>query len=129
MTTNRYERKVESAAIARRARLSGSLLPVSMRVALGSGSGGQIVAMMQASKPWHRYDSAARFRVTHCFAAGRRSLRQSKISSVHVVITGVLIYWTVPSSPFGQGRLLAWRRLDSSVARSIHWSTSVFMAS
>ena len=40
-----------------------------------------------------------------------------------------LYYWTVPSSPFGQGRLLAWRRLDSSVARSIHWSTSVFMAS
>jgi len=37
--------------------------------------------------------------------------------------------WTVPSSPFGQGRLLARRRLDSSVARSIHWSTSVFMSS
>ena len=47
----------------------------------------------------------------------------------HRVINLSRSNWTVPSSPFGQGRLLAWRRLDSSVARSIHWSTSVFMAS
>jgi len=48
--------------------------------------------MMQSAEPWHRNDSAAHFRVTQCFAASRRSLRQRKMSSVLVVIADVLIH-------------------------------------
>jgi len=92
VTTNRHEWKVEWAAKARRAEFSRRLLPVSTRGILNSGSGGQIVAMMQTAKFWHRYDSSTRFRVTHCFAASRRSLVQGKMSSVLVVITDVLIH-------------------------------------
>jgi hypothetical protein len=39
------------------------------------------------------------------------------------------ILWTVPTSRFGHERLFASRILDSSVARSIQRSTSVFMTS
>jgi hypothetical protein len=68
--------------------ISSSILRKNIR----GSSGGQIVAMMQAAKPWHRNDSATRFAVTRYFAASRRSLRQRKMSSVHVVIADVLIH-------------------------------------
>ena len=54
---------------------------------------------------------------------------RAKSNTTQGIFRKTILYWTVPSSPFGQGRLLARRRLDSSVARSIHWSTSFFMAS
>jgi len=54
----------------------------------------EIVAMMQASKPWYRFDSATRFSVTHCFAPSRCSLRQHKMSSVFVIVNDVLIHQT-----------------------------------
>ena len=63
-----------------------------MRDVLSSNSGGQIVAMMQAAKPWHGYYSATRFRVTHCFAAIRYFLRQRKMRPVVVIITDVLAH-------------------------------------
>ena len=45
------------------------------------------------------------------------------------VIEASFMGWTVPTSRFGHGRLFASRILDSSVARSIQRSTSVFMTS
>jgi hypothetical protein len=51
-TTNRHERKVEWAAIARLAQLSSSSSSL-LRKDIRSGSGGQIVAMMQTAEPRH----------------------------------------------------------------------------
>ena len=91
MTTNRLKRKVEWAAKGRRAQLSRnspSILSKNFR----SGSGGQIVAMMQAAKPCHRYDPMVSFGILLCFAASRCSLPLRKMSSVLVVITDVLVH-------------------------------------
>ena len=55
---------------------------------------------------------------------GQRDLRAfAQICAKHHM------YTTVPTSRFGHGRLFASRILDSSVARSIQRSTSVFMTS
>ena len=55
-------------------------------------SGGKVVAMMQTAKPWHGYDLAACTKILFSRTNERRSFRQSKMSSVHVVILDVLIH-------------------------------------
>ena len=60
----------------------------------GSGSGGEIVAMMQTANPWHRYHPAASMGLARGLATGRRSLCQSKMSAVLVVIANVIIHET-----------------------------------
>ena len=57
-----------------------------------SSSGSQIVAMMQAAEPWHRYNPGTRTGLARCLTTYRFPLRQCKMSSVLVVITDVLIH-------------------------------------
>jgi hypothetical protein len=47
--------------------------------------------MMQAAKPWHRYNPGTRTGLAH-FATGGRLLRQSQMRSVLVVVADVLIH-------------------------------------
>jgi len=56
------------------------------------GSGCQIVAMMQAAEPGHRYNSVINTGILDCFTTGGRSLRQRKMSSVLVVVPDVLVH-------------------------------------
>jgi hypothetical protein len=57
-----------------------------------------------------------------------KPLGANKPVSLHYMLFQPFI-WTVPTSRFGHERLFASRILDSSVARSIQRSTSVFMTS
>ena len=56
------------------------------------GSGCQIVAMMQAAEPGHRYNSVINTGILDCFTTGGRSLRQRNMSSVLVVVPDVLVH-------------------------------------
>lgn len=65
-------------------------LEIQRRDVRESNSGGQIVAMMQAAKSWHRYDSAAGFGILLSLTSGRCSLRQREMRPVFVIIADVL---------------------------------------
>jgi hypothetical protein len=72
-------RDEKNTAEARSERASDTLLPqssiVSMRDVRSSSSGGEIVAMMQAAKPWHGDNSAICVGIRLCSAPRRCSLR------------------------------------------------------
>ena len=50
--------------------------------------------MMQTAEPWHCYDPASAARLVRGFTTGRRSLCQSEMRSVVVVVMNVLAHQT-----------------------------------
>src|SRR5665213_4586039 len=54
-----------------------------------SSSGSDVVAMMQPAEPWHRYDLIVAAGILLRFTTHWRSLVQSKMSPVLVIITNV----------------------------------------
>jgi len=63
------------------------------------------------------------------YLSARQPLHGRVMTGDELNFAGYFLNWTVPTSRFGHGRLFASRILDSSVARSIQRSTSVFMTS
>jgi len=51
---------------------------------------------MQSAKSWHRRNSATHAGLVHCFAPGRRSIRQHKMSSILVAVTDIIIHESFP---------------------------------
>ena len=92
VATNCHEVRAERVTKDRRTHLSRSISLTPIRNVRDSNSGGQIVAMMQAAEPWHRYDFASYFGVARCFTAGRRSLCQCKMRPVFVIVLDVLAH-------------------------------------
>jgi hypothetical protein len=76
----------------RQARFSPWLSWILFRMDRSADSGGQLVAMMQATKPWHRNNPATDSGLGLCFTTGWRSLIQSKMRSVVVVVADVPIH-------------------------------------
>ena len=91
---NRRNGIPESAATKKRTHLVRNSSSTPRRYVCYSGSGGQIVAMMQAAESRHGYDLAPGLRATHRYTTGRRSLSQCKMSSVLVIIPDILIHKT-----------------------------------
>ena len=60
-----------------------------------TNSGGEVVAMMQTAKPWHRGNRSSSGRLVYRFPAGGCSLCQCEISAVLVVVADVIIHETL----------------------------------
>ena len=50
--------------------------------------------MMQTAEPWHRDNPTTQSGLAHCLTTGRRSLCQSEMRSVVVVVMNVLAHQT-----------------------------------
>lgn len=74
------------------AQFSRRLSPISLNIDRSAGSGDQMVTMVRTAELWHRYNPAASFGPIRNLTAGRRSLRQSKMRSILVIETDVLIH-------------------------------------
>jgi hypothetical protein len=69
-------------------------------------SGGQIITMMQAAKPWSRYNSTALISGRRSFTARRRSLCQAKVRPVLVIITNVLVHEAFQMTPVNNDHMV-----------------------
>jgi hypothetical protein len=51
-----------------------------------------MIAMMQATQPWHRYDPAIHTELARCLTASRGALPQREVCAVVVIVTDVLVH-------------------------------------
>jgi hypothetical protein len=89
---SRNENTTESAAQGRRAHVSRRSSSTSIWDVRSSSSGCKIIAMMQAAKSWHGYDSERWIGVVCCLTVHRRSICQRKMRPVVVIVTDVFIH-------------------------------------
>ena len=92
VTSNCHEDTAKLMAKGRWAHFFRSSTSTLTKYLRSSGSGGQVVAMMQTAHPWHRYYSATCIGVAHCRATGRRSFPQREMRPVVVMVADILAH-------------------------------------
>ena len=92
VTACENQKKADRTVRGCRAHCSRRLSSISLQTDRRADSGSQVVAMMHATKPWHRYHPTTNIGILLCLATRRRSLGQRKMSPVLVVIMDVLTH-------------------------------------
>ena len=117
MAAKRDSNEVEGSAINQWAQLSrcpSSTLSKNVR-----SSGGEIIAMMQSAKPWHRYELAIHVCIRRCHPARRRRLVQREMRSVVMIVTDVLGHKPFQVSLVEHDHVV--QKVSTTVMRNCRW--------